>query len=214
MTKNLILGPILAHLTQIFFCGFYHYYQLDIVPSYHPMQFKGKLMNQTWENGKKPNFGPEFGPHLVPRNFARGFYLYQMLYIIASYHCMQFQGKLMNLTCENGKKSSFGPDFGRFWPKFGLQIFFSWVLPLLNVIGCRKLSLYAISRKTNEPNMRKWQKTQFWTRFWPLWPKFRPQILTQDQQKALFSLLRYRRFQSPKSYKATPIFDQNHPKNY
>ena len=25
------------------------------------MQFKGKLMNQTWENGKKANFGPDFG---------------------------------------------------------------------------------------------------------------------------------------------------------
>ena len=26
------------------------------------MEFKGKLMNQTWENSKKPNFGPNFGP--------------------------------------------------------------------------------------------------------------------------------------------------------
>ena len=26
---------------------------LDIVPSYVPMQFKGKLMNQTWENNKR-----------------------------------------------------------------------------------------------------------------------------------------------------------------
>ena len=26
------------------------------------MQFKGKLLNQTWENDKKkPNFGPDFG---------------------------------------------------------------------------------------------------------------------------------------------------------
>ena len=25
------------------------------------MQFKEKLMNQTWQNGKKPNFGPDFG---------------------------------------------------------------------------------------------------------------------------------------------------------
>ena len=23
--------------------------------------FKGKLTNQTWENGKKPNFGSDFG---------------------------------------------------------------------------------------------------------------------------------------------------------
>ena len=48
MTKILILGPVLSQMTQIrvspllcnsFFC--------------HTMQFKGKLMNQTLENGKK-----------------------------------------------------------------------------------------------------------------------------------------------------------------
>ena len=32
---------------QNFFCGFYIYQQLDIVQSYHPMQFPGKLMNKT-----------------------------------------------------------------------------------------------------------------------------------------------------------------------
>ena len=26
------------------------------------MQIQWKLINQTWENGKKPNFGPDFGP--------------------------------------------------------------------------------------------------------------------------------------------------------
>ena len=31
---------------------------------------------------------------------------------------------------------------------------------LLDVRHCCKLSLYAISRKTNEPNLRKWQKKQ------------------------------------------------------
>ena len=34
---------------------------LDIVTKNHFMQFQGKLMNQTWENDKKPNFGPDFG---------------------------------------------------------------------------------------------------------------------------------------------------------
>ena len=40
------------------------------------MQFKGKLMNQTWENGKNPNFGPDFGlfgPNLGPPNLFVGF---------------------------------------------------------------------------------------------------------------------------------------------
>ena len=27
-----------------------------------------------------------------------------MLYVVACYHCMQCQGKLMNQTTENGKK--------------------------------------------------------------------------------------------------------------
>ena len=63
----------------LIFCEFY-LYQLDIVPRYHPIQFKGKLMNQPWENGEKPNFEPplaQFGPNLTPlpkKNF-RGFYL-------------------------------------------------------------------------------------------------------------------------------------------
>ena len=34
---------------------------MDIVPSYDPVQFKGKQMNQTWEKGEKPNFEPGFG---------------------------------------------------------------------------------------------------------------------------------------------------------
>ena len=59
---------------------------LDIVPSYNPVQYQGKLMMQTWENGENPNFWP---------------------------------------------------------PKF-----FSWVLPLLDVRHCHKLSSYPISRKT------------------------------------------------------------------
>ena len=52
MAKTLISGPILRPL--IFFCELYLYLP-DIVTSYHPMQFTGKLTNQTWENGKKPN---------------------------------------------------------------------------------------------------------------------------------------------------------------
>ena len=110
MTKNLILGPILAYLA-LFVFKFHLYYQLDIVPIYHLMQFKGKLMYQT---------------------------------------------------CEKGKKPSFGPDFDLF-----LQ-----VLSLLVVRHCSELSLYAFSWKTNKRNLIKWQKTQFWARFWPMWPKF------------------------------------------
>ena len=67
------------------------------------MQFKGKLVNQSCTNGKRPNFGPgvgSFGPKLPPppNFFFRGFYIYWMLGIVASYHCMQFQGKYMSQT--------------------------------------------------------------------------------------------------------------------
>ena len=84
MAKNLVLGPILATLAQIwalktFFCGSYFYYVLEIVARYHCMLFQGKLINKTWENGKKPSFGSDFGPlgsNLGTKDFFRGFYLY------------------------------------------------------------------------------------------------------------------------------------------
>ena len=106
MAKTLVSGPILTPSNQIwvpqfFFHEFYLYYIVDIVAIYHRMQFQGQLMNQTRENGKKPsfrtNFGP-FGPNLGPKNFFHRLYLYYMLEIVASYHCMKFQGKLMNQT--------------------------------------------------------------------------------------------------------------------
>ena len=43
--------------------------------------------------------------------------------------------------------------------------FFSWTLLLLDVKHCCKLSLYAFSRKTNELNLRKWQKSSFGPNF-------------------------------------------------
>ena len=41
---------------------------LDIAASYHYIQFQGQLTNQTQENGKKTNFGPDLGsfdPNLI-----------------------------------------------------------------------------------------------------------------------------------------------------
>ena len=63
---------------------------------------------------------------------------------------MQLQGKIMNQTWENGKKSNFEPHLGPLWPKFGPQKILSLTLPLLDVRNCCKLSLYAISWKTWE----------------------------------------------------------------
>ena len=66
MAKNLISGLILTHLIQIwapkkFFVGFTST-RSWIVASYNYMQFQGKLMIQTQENGKKPHFCPDLGP--------------------------------------------------------------------------------------------------------------------------------------------------------
>ena len=100
---------------------------LDIIASYYCMHVQEKLMSQTWENGKKPsfltNFGP-FGPNLGPLNFFHEFYLNYNLDIVTSCDCMQFYGKLMNPTWENGKKPSFGTDFGPFDPSLGPENFF------------------------------------------------------------------------------------------
>ena len=45
---------------------------LEIVTSYHCMHVQEKQMNQTWEDGKNPSFGPNFGhfgPDLDPKFF-------------------------------------------------------------------------------------------------------------------------------------------------
>ena len=53
---------------------------------------------------------------------------------------------------ENDKNPNFGPNLHS--PKL-----FSWVLPLLVVRQCPKLSSYATSKKSNEPNYKKcWKK--------------------------------------------------------
>ena len=80
-------------------------------------------MNQTSENGEKTNFAL-FWPKLGPKRFFSWFLPYLMLYIVASYHCMEFQGKLMNQISENGKKPSLGPDFGPFGSNLGPYFFF------------------------------------------------------------------------------------------
>ena len=49
--------------------------------------------------------------------------------------------------------------------KLGPQKFFLEVLALLDVRHCFNLQYCAISRKTNDQTLRKWQKSQFRTQF-------------------------------------------------
>ena len=78
-----------------------------------------------------------------------------MLDIVTSYHRIQFQGKRMIQTQDNGQKPLFGPDLGQLDPNSGHQNFYTELV----VRHCSKLSSYAIWRETYEPNLRKWQKT-------------------------------------------------------
>ena len=65
---------------------------------------------------------------------------------------MEFPEKVMNQTWKNDKKTNFGPNFGSFWPNFGLKNFFSKVLFPLDVRNFCNPSLYVILRKTNLTN--------------------------------------------------------------
>ena len=72
-----------------------------------------------------------------------------MLDVIASYHCMQFQGKLMILTHENSKKSHFGPGLGPLVPNLCHQFFFKNLASSVTRYH-GQLSPCTISEKTNE----------------------------------------------------------------
>ena len=59
-----------------------------------------------------------------------------MLEIVASYHCMQFQGKIIVQIQENGEKPHFGPNLGPLDPNLGCQILFSkiWLHQSLDIM--------------------------------------------------------------------------------
>ena len=78
---------------------------------------------------------------------------------------MQFPGKLKNKTLKNDKKPSFSCNFGPFDPNLAPKFFFPWILPLLDVRHCCKLLLNANSWKSNEPNLRKYQKSSSGPKF-------------------------------------------------
>ena len=71
------------------------------------------------------------------------------------------------------QKGSFPPQLGLLGTNLGQIIFFK-VSALQDVRHCPKLQYCAISRKTNDVIMRKWQKSWFRARFQLVWPKFEP----------------------------------------
>ena len=91
-----------------------------------------------------------------------------MLDIVPSCNLVQYQGKLTMQPCENNKNPNFRPNLGP--PNFFLM-----VLALLVVQKCSKLSSYAIFRKTNRPNLKKWQKSNFGPDFGPFGLNLGPQ---------------------------------------
>ena len=132
---------------------------LDIVPSYYHVQFKEQPMNQTWENGRKPNFESNIAPYfpnLGPKKFFYGFYLYKMLD-----NCMQFQEKLMIQTQENDEKPHFEFDLDPYWAQIWAQNFIFKNLASSVTRHHGQLSSCTTSEKTNDPVLRK--LTDEWT---------------------------------------------------
>ena len=131
---------------------------LYIVASCHIIQFQGKLIIQTQENGKK--------------NFILGL-------IVSSYHPIQLKVKIMDQTWENGEKVISGLILACL-AKIWAANFVSWVLFLLDAKHCSKLSLCAVLRKKYNPNPRKWRKISLLAWFKPIASKFEPPIFFQN----------------------------------
>ena len=72
---------------------------VDIVASYKRIQFQGKRMIQTQENGKKSHFVPDLGP-LGPNSDRQNFFieLVRQLDIVPSYHPLKCEEKRINQT--------------------------------------------------------------------------------------------------------------------
>ena len=99
-------------------------------------------MDTRRHENRKVHFSPNFGYKI----FLEASALLD-LDIVPSYNLVQYQGNMTIEPSENCKNPNFGPTD-----------FFSRILLLLVVRQGFKLSTYAILRRTNEQNLRKWQK--------------------------------------------------------
>ena len=121
---------------------------LDIDANYHFMQFQRKLMNLFLENGKKPSFSPDFGLFFAqiwsPKILFVGFTSSRCYTLLQAIIVCNFKDNT-KLTKTAKNPPSFCLDFCPFGLNLGPPNFFWWILSLLDVI----------SRKTNEPTLRK-----------------------------------------------------------
>ena len=95
------------------------------------------------------------------------FKIYYMLDIVPSCNLVQYQGNIMMPPWENGKNPNFRPNLGS--PKF-----FPWVLPLLVVRQCSKLSSNAIIKESYWTKLEKIKKTKFGPNFGLFGPNLGP----------------------------------------
>ena len=76
-----------------------------------------------------------------------------MLDIVASYHCMQFQGKSMTQTQDNVKKPHFRSELGLLGLSSGCHFFKIWLPQLLDIMVNFHHVQY--QKKTNDPILTK-----------------------------------------------------------
>ena len=126
---------------------------LGIVPSCNLVQYQEKLMIQPQENDKNHNFKPNFGP---PKFFS----LVLPLLVVRQCSKLSPYANFRKTNKPNLIKMTnliLGPILTHLAHIWSSEPFLQ-ILPLL-VRDCSKLSSYAIlKKKTNESNLRKWQK--------------------------------------------------------
>ena len=147
------------------------------------MQFQRKLIKHSWENDKKLILELILTclPQLLTSNrFFVGFTSTRCYMLLQAIILCNFKENTWTKLEEMTKKSSFRPNFGPFWPKFGPPKFFRWVLPPVDLIHCCKLPLYAIARKTTQPNLKNGKKPSFGSNFGPFGPSLCPKYFVLE----------------------------------
>ena len=96
---------------KTFFVGFTSSSCYTLLQAITVCNVKENWLTRLEKMAKNLVFWPKFGPQ---RFFFHEFYIWKMLEIVANYHWMLFQGKLMNQIWENGKKNK---SQTQFWPK-------------------------------------------------------------------------------------------------